>query len=71
MHDIASDLLVNVSRMMFNLILEASLDNSFLAYLSFGLLVTDFLAQHLIVLKPHETRLPASKPISRGYSSLE
>ena len=29
---------VDVSRLMFNLILEASLDNSFRAYLPFGLL---------------------------------
>ena len=44
MHDIASDMPIDVSHLMFNLIIEASLDNSSRAYLPFGLLVTDFLA---------------------------
>ena len=44
MHAIASDLPVDVSRLMFNLIFEASLDNSSRAYLPFGFLVIDFLA---------------------------
>ncbi|GFS33801.1 hypothetical protein Acr_00g0030640 [Actinidia rufa] len=50
---------------MFNLIIEASLDNSPCAFLPFGHLVIEFLAIHLIALEPHETRLPTGKPISR------
>ena len=65
MQAIASDLLVDVSRLMFSPILEASLDNSCRAYLPFGILVTDFLAQHLIVPEPDETRIPTGKAISR------
>ncbi|GFY82955.1 hypothetical protein Acr_02g0011950 [Actinidia rufa] len=65
MHAIASNLPVNVSHLMFKLILEAASNNSSHAFLPFGLLVTDFLAQHLIMPKPHETRLPAGKLISR------
>ena len=49
MHAIASNLPIDVSQMMFNLILEASLDNSSRAYLPFGLLITGFLARHQIV----------------------
>ncbi|GFS37307.1 hypothetical protein Acr_00g0051290 [Actinidia rufa] len=65
MHAIASNLPIDVSCPMFNLILKASLDNSSRAYLSFRLLVTDFLAQHLIVPEPHETLLMTGKPILR------
>ena len=65
MHAIASNLPADMSRLMFNLILEASLDNSLSAFLSFELLVTDFLAYYLIVPEPHKTYLPAGKPISR------
>ncbi|GFY82752.1 hypothetical protein Acr_02g0009920 [Actinidia rufa] len=65
MHAIAADLPVDVSRLMFNLILEALLDNSSQAYLPFRLLVMNFLSQHLIVPEPYETRLLADKPISR------
>ena len=58
MHDISSDLLVDVSSLMFNLILEALLDISSRSSLPFGLLIIEFLACHQIVSKPHETRLP-------------
>ncbi|GFZ05469.1 hypothetical protein Acr_17g0010410 [Actinidia rufa] len=63
MHAIASDLLMTLSRLMFNLILEASLENSFRAFLPFGLLVTEFLAQHLIVPEPDETRIPVDDEV--------
>ena len=65
MHAIAFDLLMDVSHFMFNLLLEASLDNSFRAYLPFGLLITEFLEGHHIVSYPDETRIPVSKAISR------
>ncbi|GFS40496.1 hypothetical protein Acr_00g0068890 [Actinidia rufa] len=65
MHATTADRSVDASRLMFNLILEASLENSSQAYLPFWLLVTDFLAQHFIVPEPHETHLSTSKPISR------
>ena len=42
MHAIASNLPVDVSRLIFNLILEASSDNSSQAFLPFRLLVIDF-----------------------------
>ncbi|GFS34422.1 hypothetical protein Acr_00g0033940 [Actinidia rufa] len=65
MHAIASDLPVDVSRLMFNLILEASLDNSSRAYLPFGLLITEFLARLQIVFEPDETCVLVGKAISR------
>ena len=64
MHAIASNLLVDVSRLMFNLILEASLDNFSRAYLPFGLLIIEFLACHQIVFEPDGTRIPFGKAIS-------
>ena len=66
MHAIASNLPVDVSRLMFNLILEASLDNSSREYLPFGLLITDFLGRHQIVFEPHEISLLTGKPISKN-----
>ena len=63
MHAIVSDLPVDVSRLMFNLILEASLDNSSLAYLPFGLLIIEFLARHQIVSEPDKTRILLGKAI--------
>ncbi|GFY87129.1 hypothetical protein Acr_05g0007680 [Actinidia rufa] len=65
MHAIALDLSVDVSRLMFNLILKASLDNSSHAYLPLWLLITEFLARHPIVSKPDETHVPMGKAISR------
>ena len=65
MHATASNLPVDASRLMFNLILEVLSDNYSRAFLPFGLLVTYFLAQDLIAPEPHETRLLAPKPISR------
>ncbi|GFY81331.1 hypothetical protein Acr_01g0011400 [Actinidia rufa] len=62
---IASNLPIDLCRLMFNLILEASLDNSSCTFLPFGLLVTEFLGIHLIVPESHESRLPTGKPISR------
>ncbi|GFY87304.1 hypothetical protein Acr_05g0009430 [Actinidia rufa] len=50
---------------MFNLIIEATLDNSSCAFLPLGHLITEFWAIHLIALEPHETHLPAGKPISK------
>ena len=49
---------------MFNLIIEASLDNSSRAFLPFKHLVIEFLAIHLITHETHETRISAGKPIS-------
>ena len=65
MYAIALNLPIDLSHLMFNLILEASLDNSSRAFLPFGLLVTDFWGIHLIVPEPHEIHLPTGKPISR------
>ena len=50
---------------MFNLILEATLDNSFRVYLPFRLLINEFLACHQIVSEPDETHVPVGKAISR------
>ncbi|GFZ11379.1 hypothetical protein Acr_22g0007770 [Actinidia rufa] len=57
-HAIASNFPVDLSRLMFNLIIEASLDNSSRAFLPFGHLVIEFLTIHLIAPEPHETHLP-------------
>ena len=65
MNAIASDLLVDMSCLMFNLILKASLDNSSRAYLPFELLITEFLTRHQIVSEPDETRVPVGKVILR------
>lgn len=65
MHAIASNLPIDLGRLMFNLILEASLDNSSRAFLPFGLLITDFLRSQSIEPEPHESHLPTTQPISR------
>ena len=64
MHAIASNLLVDLSRLLFNLILEAFLDNSSRVFLPFGFLITEFLKSHMIEPESHETHLPMGNPIS-------
>ena len=64
-HAIASNIPVDLGRLMFNLILEASLDNSSRAILPFGFLITKFFKSHMIEPDPHETHLLMGNPISQ------
>ena len=70
MHVIASNLPIELGRLIFNLLFEALLDNSSRTFLSFGLLVTEFLKSHLIEPEPYETRLPMGNPISKKILRL-
>ncbi|GFS35833.1 hypothetical protein Acr_00g0042440 [Actinidia rufa] len=65
MHAIATNLPIDLGRLMFNLILASSLENTTRGFFPFGLLITSFLEAHQIVLASHDTRLPPSKPITR------
>ncbi|GFY87728.1 hypothetical protein Acr_05g0013670 [Actinidia rufa] len=65
MHAIASNLPIDLGRLMFNLILASSLENTARGFLLFGILITAFLRNHQIVPASHETCIPPGKPISR------
>ncbi|GFZ21725.1 hypothetical protein Acr_29g0008870 [Actinidia rufa] len=65
MHAIATNLPINLGRLMFNLILASSLENTTRGFLPFELLITSFLEAHQIVPESHNTRLPPGKPITR------
>ena len=65
MHVIASNLLIDLGHLIFNLIHASSLENTIRGFLLFGLLVTEFLGAHQIELEPYETHISLDKPISQ------